>query len=258
MKTALKLIKWNWVVPLGLCLIMSSCVNMKNIELMQRKTITDYSTEIVNLRQAEYQINSGDHLYVKIFSSDATTSKLFQTDFPELMNASYIYLNSYKVDEEGSINYSFAGKIKVKGLTIPQAQDEIKRKLGEYFKDINVYVKLVNFNVTILGEVKSPGTYTVDKEQFTFYQALGMAGGFTDYGKVKNVTLIRKSPNGSVVKELDLTDNAMLASEYLYLMPDDVIYVGPRSSKPFVFDRFPYGFAIGIISIGLSIYAITH
>jgi polysaccharide export outer membrane protein len=241
----------------ALLITITSCVDLKQVTLMQQKSVSSYSQEIVNKRQTEYLINSGDHLYIKIYSADAKTSKLFQSDFPELMNSSYIYLNSYKVDEAGNVNYSFVGKIMVKGLTIPQAQEVVKNTLGEYFKDINVFIKLVNFNVTVLGEVKSPGTFTIDKEQFSIFQALGMAGGFTDYGKVKKVSLIRKSPNGSIVKELDMTDNGLLASEYYFLMPDDVIYVSPRSTKPFVFDKFPYGIGFGILSIGLSIYAIT-
>ena len=248
---------YKLIVGINLVFFLSSCVNLKKVELVQKKTVTDYSQEIVNAKQEEYHINSGDHLYVKVYSSDANTSKMFQTDFPELMNSSYIYLNSYKVDDEGYINYSFAGKIQVKGLTIAQAQQAIESMLEEYYKDINVYVKLVNFDVTVLGEVNSPGTYEVSKEQLTIFQALGLAGGVTDFGRAQKVTLIRKSPNGSMVKELDLTDNGVLSSEYMYLLPDDVLYIAPRNSKSFVFDKFPYGLVFGIVSIGLSVYAIT-
>ncbi len=246
----------NLLVVALLAINGTSCVNLKKVELMQKKSITDYSQEIENVSQAEYQINSGDHLYIKVFSSDSKTSKMFQTDFPELMNSSYIYLNSYKVDADGFVNYSFAGQIEVKGLTIPQAQDFIEAKLGEYYKDINVYVKLVGFNVTILGEVESPGTFTIDKEQITLFQALGMAGGVTDFARANQVTLIRKSPNGNKVEQLDFTDNGLLKSEFLYLLPDDVIYVAPRAAKSFAFDKFPYGMAFGILSIGLSVFAI--
>ena len=257
MKRRILLTMQNVLLWILVATSITSCVNLKNVELMQIKSITDYSEEITNAKQSEYQINSGDHLYIKVFSSDTKTSKLFQSDFPELMNDSYIYLNSYKVDDEGFVNYSFAGKIKVKALTLDQAQETIKNTLSEYFKDINVYMKLVNFNVTILGEVNSPGTYTVDKDQLSIFQALGLAGGITDYGKAQKVTLIRKSPNGSIVKTIDLTDNGILASEYMFLLPDDVVYVAARKSKPFVFDKFPYGMAFGIVSIALSLIAIS-
>ncbi|MBI9063079.1 MAG: polysaccharide export protein [Marinilabiliaceae bacterium] len=245
-------------ITLGLIIIASSsCVNLKKVQLMQEKSITDYSQEIINAQRDAYKINFGDHLYIKIFSTDAQTSRFFKSDFPDIMTNSYVYLNSYKVDEEGFVNYSFVGKIKVKGLTINEAQKAIEESLQEYFKDVNVYAKLVNFNITVLGEVNSQGTYTVDQEEITILQALGLAGGFTDFGHAEKVVLVRKSPNGSTVKYIDLTDNGVLQAEHLFLMPDDVIYVAPRGSKSFVFDKFPYGLFFGIISMALSIYAIT-
>jgi polysaccharide export outer membrane protein len=249
----------NKIFPVILISLLAiSCVNLKKVELLQEKSITDYSQEIINAQRDAYKINFGDHLYIKVFSSDAQTSRFFQTDFPEIMTNSYVYLNSYKVDEQGDVSYSFVGKIQVKGLTLEECQTAIKESLGEYFKDVNVYVKLVNFKISILGEVKSPGTYTVDQDEITILQALGVAGGFTDFGHAERVVLVRKSPNGSTVKYIDLTDNGVLAQDHLFLLPGDVLYVAPRGSKSFVFEKFPYGLIFGIISLGLSIYAITQ
>ncbi|MCW3806324.1 polysaccharide biosynthesis/export family protein [Plebeiibacterium marinum] len=235
----------------------SSCVNLKKVELIQKKSHSDYSQEIVNAQTNAYKINSGDHLYIKIYSSDAETSRYFQTDFPELMNSSYIYLNSYKVDSEGYVSYSFTGKTLVKGLSIEEAQSAITETLGQFFKDVKVQVKLVNFNISILGEVNNPGTYNIDRDQVTILQALGMAGGITDFGKATQVTLVRKSANGNKVSHIDLTDNGLLSSEYFFLLPDDVIYVAPRGSKSFVFEKMPYGMVFGILSLVVSIIAVT-
>jgi len=235
----------------------ASCVNLKKVELIQPKSISDFSNEILNAQRDAYKINTGDHLYIKIFSSDAQTSRYFQSDFPELMNSSYIYLNSYKVDTEGNVNYSFAGKTHVKGMTIEDAQAAITESLSEYFKDIKVYVKLVNFDISILGEVNSPGTYNVDREQINILQALGMAGGLTDFGRADQVTLVRKSENGSIVKQIDITDSGLLSSEYFFLLPDDVLYVAPRSAKSFAFEKLPYGMLFGLLSLGVSIIAVT-
>ncbi len=257
MKRLLPLFKNKYFIGIILLVIGSSCVNLKKVELMQKKSISDYSSEIVNDRTAAYKINSGDHLYIKVYSSDAQTSRYFQSDFPELMNSSYIYLNSYKVDNDGYVSYSFTGKTKVKGLTVEEAQEAIKSTLNQYFKDVNVYVKLVNFTISILGEVKSPGNYTVNRDQLTVLQALGMAGGLTEYSEAEQVMLIRKSENGSKVYYFDLTDNGILQSEYLYLLPDDVLYFTPRGSKQFVFTKMPYGFVFGTISFVLSIIAFS-
>jgi len=236
----------------------TSCISLKKTELLQPNTIPDYSQEFVNEQRDSYKINTGDHLYLKVYSSDVKTAKYFRTDFPELMNNSYIYLNSYKVDEEGFVKYSFIEKVQVKDLTIEEAQIAIQTAVEEYFDDVTVQIKLVNFRISILGEVPSPGSYTIDREQITILQALSMAGGLKDFAQADQVTLVRKSSNGSIVKKIDLTDSKLLESEYLFLLPDDVIYVAPRSSKSYAFEKFPYGLAAGIISIALSIVAITQ
>jgi len=246
-----------WLIAM-MTFLTTSCISLKKTELLQPNTIPDFSQEFVNEQRDSYKINTGDHLYLKVYSSDAKTAKYFRTDFPELMNNSYIYLNSYKVDEEGFVKYSFIEKVQVKDLTIEEAQTAIQAAVEEYFDDVNVQIKLVNFRISILGEVINPGSYTIDREQITILQALSMAGGLEDFAQADQVTLVRKSSNGSIVKKINLTDSKLLESEYLFLLPDDVIYVAPRSSKSYAFEKFPYGLAAGIISIALSIVAITQ
>jgi polysaccharide export outer membrane protein len=240
-----------------LALFSTSCISLKKSELIQPISIPDYSSEFVNDQRDSYRINVGDNLYMKVYSSDIKTSKFFRTDFPELMNDSYIYLNSYKVDEQGYVKYSFIDKVMVKGLSIEEAQTAVQTAVEEYFEDVTVQIKLVNFSISIIGEVNSPGTFNIDREQITILQAISMAGGLKEFAKADEVRLVRKSPNGTVVKTLDLTDNKLLESEYFFLLPDDVVYVTPRSSKSFAFEKFPYGLFAGVISIALSIYAIT-
>jgi len=258
MKQMLSNIKSATLLMAVMTFLTTSCISLKKTELLQPNTIPDYSQEFVNEQRDSYKINTGDHLYLKVYSSDVKTAKYFRTDFPELMNNSYIYLNSYKVDEEGFVKYSFIEKVQVKDLTIEEAQIAIQTAVEEYFDDVTVQIKLVNFRISILGEVPSPGSYTIDREQITILQALSMAGGLKDFAQADQVTLVRKSSNGSIVKKIDLTDSKLLESEYLFLLPDDVIYVAPRSSKSYAFEKFPYGLAAGIISIALSIVAITQ
>lgn len=88
----------------------SSCVNQRKATMLQEKQIKDLSQEIINKQATSYRVKSGDHLYIKIYSVDPKTSKFFQTDFPSLVNPTYVYLNSYKVDEEGNISFSFVDK----------------------------------------------------------------------------------------------------------------------------------------------------
>ena len=173
------------------------------------------------------------------------------------MNPTYVYLNSYIVDEQGYISFSFIDKVFVKGLSVEEVRALLQKTISDYFKEATVTVRLVNFQVAILGEVESPGNFTIDKDQITILQALGMAGGFKTFANIKKIKLIRQTLTGSEIIMLDLSKADILASDYFYLMPNDVLYVEPRTAKSFGFEQFPYGWVLSIPVLALSILALT-
>ena len=231
-------------------LLLSSCISQKSVTLLQDSGKPQSSFS--NKKKTNYQIQSGDHLYIKIFSLDPKTSKFFQADLPTLMNPTYLYLNSYMVDEEGYINFSFIDRLQVKGLTLEDVKKKIQKTLNDYFKETTVTVKLVNFQVSVLGEVNSAGNFTIDKEQINVLQAISMAGGFKEFGNNKQVTLVRQTMNGSETYNLDLSSKKILESDYFYLMPNDIIYVAPMGSKSWAFSRFPYEMMFSLTSLAIS------
>ncbi len=236
---------------LPLILILGSCVSQKNVKLIQEKVDKEMKTQFDNPRSTSYKIQTGDHLYIRVYSVDPKTSKFFQSDFPYLMNATYQYLNTYVVDEFGYISFSFIEKLYVKGLSVQEVQQAVQTQLNEYFKEATAYVKLVNYQVGVLGEVNSPGNFTIEQEQITVFQAIGLAGGVTDYGNFKQVKLVRQTPGGSEVHLLDLTNNRILESPYYYLMPNDVIYIEPRSTKSWAYTQFPYQSLLYFFSVAI-------
>ena len=241
-------------------IVFSSCISQKRVRLLREKTTKEVTQQFENPKSTTYRIQIGDHLYIKVYSVDPKTSKFFQTDFPNLMNPTYLYLNSYVVDEFGFISFSFVDKMYVKGLTIIEIKDLVQKTLNEYFKECTVIVKLVNFQVAVLGEVKRPGDFTVLRDHINVLQAIGLAGGVKNFGNRKNVKLIRQSINGSNMYFLDLTDNRVLESPYFYLMPNDVVYVEPMGSKSRTYDTFPYAtlfVALSTIILGANLY-FTH
>ena len=112
-------------------------------------------------------------------------------------------------------------------------------------------MKLVNFQVAVLGEVKSPGNFTVEQDQINLFQAIGLANGITDFGNYKKVKLVRQTQSGSEVHLLDLTDDRILESPYYYLMPNDVVYIEPRSTKSWAYSQFPYQTLLYLMSVGV-------
>lgn len=237
-------------------LLVSSCISQNKVKLMQESVAKQASTEFANNKSTTYRLQSGDHLYIEVYSVDPKTSKFFQTDFPDLMNPTYLYLKSYSVDEFGYINFSFVDKMYVKGLTVPEVKEQIQKTLNEYFKESTVVVKLVNFEVSVIGEVNEPGSFTIYRDQINLFQAIGLAGGFKEFGNPKRVKLVRQTQTGSTTVELDLSKDKILESPYFYMQPNDVVYVEPLNAKSWAYIRFPYETILVLVSTALVGYSL--
>jgi polysaccharide export outer membrane protein len=236
---------------LSITVLLFSCVSQKNVRLIQEKVNKEMKTQFENPRSTTYRVQPGDNLYIRVYSVDPKTSKFFQSDFPYLMNSTYQYLNTYVVDEFGYISFSFIEKLYVKGLNVQEIQQALQSQLNQYFKEATAYVKLVNFQVGVLGEVNSPGNFTIEQDQINIFQAIGLAGGITDFGNYKKVKLIRQTPTGSEISILDLTDNRILESPYYFMMPNDVLYIEPRSTKSWAYTQFPYQSLLYFFSVAI-------
>ena len=143
-------------------------------------------------------------------------------------------LQTFLVTNEGTINYPFLGTLKVGGMTVNQVEDLIASKIeGTYLKTRPVVtVRLSNYKISVLGEVTSPGTYTVPSEKVSIYGALALAKDMTVYGRRDNVKLIREDATGKkTIHELDLNDANIIKSPYFYLQQNDVLYVTPNKTK---------------------------
>ncbi len=169
------------------------------------------------------------------------------------MNPTYLYLNSYVVDEQGYISFSFIDKMYVKGLTVEEVKNQLQKSVNDYFKEATVVLRLVDYQVAVLGEVNAPGNFTIDKDQVNIFQAISMAGGLKDFANLKKVKLVRQTLKGSDVFILDITKRDILQSDYFYLMPNDILYIQPLKSKSFAFEKFPYAILLSIASLTFTV-----
>ncbi|MBC7919456.1 MAG: polysaccharide biosynthesis/export family protein [Ferruginibacter sp.] len=194
---------------------------------------TGSATNVANI-QPEYQLQPKDVLSIRIKTLDPKTSDLFNlqsnTGF-QPFDPPALFINGYSLDDEGDVTLPEIGKVNVRNLTIKEAEQKIQAKTGEYLGNATVLVKLVNFKVTVLGEVQRPGYFYVYNERVTLLEALGQAGDLTDFGERKNITLVRQVKGGSEAILINLQDPNLLASKYYYLMPNDVLYVQPAKAK---------------------------
>lgn len=136
----------------------------------------------------------------------------------------------YIIDKEGNIDFPVLGTIKIDGLSPAEVKKDLKEKLADYLKNPIINIRLKNFTVTILGEVNRPGTYPVNGEQITIFEALGLAGDLTIKGMRENIKVIRDFNGTKVYNTIDLRTKEALESPVYYLTQNDVIYVEPNKS----------------------------
>lgn len=142
-------------------------------------------------------------------------------------------LQPYLVDNEGNINFPVLGELKLGGLTKRGAEQLIIDKLKPYMKEIPIVtVRMVNYKISVIGEVTRPGTFTISNEKVNLLEALAMAGDMTVYGLRDNVKLIREDANGKQqIVTLDLNKAETILSPYYWLQQNDIVYVTPNKAK---------------------------
>lgn len=180
-------------------------------------------------------IQSNDILDIKLVSANDEASKLFTPTIDSKSAISYssgiAARGGYLVDLEGYIALPYVGKIQVSGKSRSDVEKIIEQKLSEFLKDPIIQIQIVNFKITVLGEVNRPGTYNVPNEKVTIFEALGIAGDLTLAGKRKPVKIIREVNKKRVEYSVDLTSSSIFNSPCYFLMQNDIIYVSPSNTK---------------------------
>ncbi len=199
-----------------------------------------------------YKIRPNDQLYIKVISDDPLISAFLNLTGTQMTTSNSVEsmeLITFLVDNEGNINYPQLGEIHVGDLMLGDVREIIQKGVDKYLQSASVFVKLVNRNITVLGEVKNPGQMTMVKNQLTIFEAIGTAGDLTDWGNRQNVKVIRELPEGKYVAELDLTSPGVIQSPYYYILPHDIVYVEHRD-KVYGDKNVSYGQRL---NLGLSV-----
>lgn len=167
-------------------------------------------------------------------------------------------VNGYLVDKDGFIELPFVGRLHVAGLNTAQAKELITQEINKYFNDAIVSVRYSNFRVTVIGEVGRPSTYVIPNEKLNIFDALGMAGDMTIYGRRENVLLVRDTLNDKKLIRLNLNNKEIVSSPYFYLQSNDIIYVQPNKYKSATTDAYKNRYiAITAAVISLLIVSIN-
>lgn len=221
-----------FILCISILLLQSACIRYRNLVYLQTN---DQHT--VPIQKSQYKIHPNDDLKIEFTSTDPNTSALLNKETglgqnSQVNNAS-LYVGSYTVDSLGLIDIPLLGAIPAKGLTLEQLSLKINKELATILKLKNVSVKMANARISILGEVKNPGTYYLYNDQTTLLQGLAMAGDLTDLGNRKQLKVVRNDVENktSTIFYVNLTSPELLQSPCYYLFPNDAIYVEPVKAK---------------------------
>jgi len=228
-----------------------SCASKKDVLYFQD------SSEL-NLKEInkEFQpiIEVNDILYVTLSSVDQEVLEPFLR-VKQLQITNSVYnsnpgLGGYLVNVDGNISFPIIGDIKVEGQTRQYIENYLKTEISKYVKDVVVDVRIMNFKVTVIGEVKKPGVYSIVDERVTLTEALALAGDLTADANRHAITIIREENDVQKVMKIDLTTTDLYSSSFYFLKQNDLVYVEP-SKKGVVKTGF-----VSDISILLSIVTV--
>jgi len=218
-------------------LIFTSCVPLKSLVYLQNKDNSDSAAAINPIQSKPYRLQVKDVVAISIKTNDPKFSQLFSSSNLENMtkNDVSLYFDGYTVDDHGNIRMPLLNEINVVGNTLDEVRAQIEKRLfEEYFnKEASVFVtvKLAGLRYTINGEIAAPGTKLLYQDKVTILEAVANSGDITIIGDRKNVLVMRQTPSGTEMHNIDLTDIKAMQSPYYYIQSNDYIYIKPLKQK---------------------------
>jgi len=167
----------------------------------------------------EYKIQPHDRLAITAYK------------YPEITPTS-INQNGILVDSSGYVSLPLIHRVRLAGLTQPQATRKLERLYKKYLRNPSFNVEVLNKRVYVLGEVNKPGVIPLDRERLTILEAIAYAGDLTDNAVRDNIIILSRDSTGQMkMRSIDLTNFNNMQASNLLIKPNDIIYVQPDSWK---------------------------
>lgn len=199
----------------------------------------------------------GEKTPINIFNDGGTTYNVTETN---AAGGSGMQTNGYLVDANGNIDFPVIGKMYVAGKTIRQVKDALAMKLKDYIKDPVVEARIINYRVTVLGEVNRPGTINAPNHRISVVDALAAAGDVMITGRKDNILIVRETDGVREFVRLNLNSTNVFSSPYYYLKQNDIVYVEPariRRQQNSEFTQVYLPTITTLISTMLAVYGIV-
>ena len=245
-----------FLIFFSIMLIHVSCITQKKLTYLKDVGQLDIavipeSDLRVAVTPSAYRIMPYDNLFIRVITPDPHWSALFNimpVGADGAVTEESAALFGYPDDIDGKIEAPFVGKVNAAGKTISELKIELDSIFENYVTDAAITVRLVNNYISLIGELRSPGRYPLTKDRINIFEALSMAGDMSEFSDRQKIQLIRPSPYGPMVKEFSLSDRSILASEFYYLMPNDIIYVKPTTGRMFAHNTSIYSLLLSTVT----------
>lgn len=220
---------FRYLLALTIIVSFISCTPQQKLPVYL-ENVTD-TTIVTNVEVIEPVIQKNDLLQIQVYSASVDPRVDAPYNLPMQSSGTTGGGGGFLVDANGNIEYPRVGTIQVEGLTKQQLADVIKSRLAGQLTDPVVIVRFQNYKVTILGEVSSQGSFSVPTEKLTILEAIGLAGGVSEFGKKDGIKVLRESNGKREVGIIDITSEDIFESPYYQLSQNDVVIVEPSNLK---------------------------
>ena len=222
-------------LPLLFVFLLFSCKSREEVVYYQN---IDALAKTEQSNSYEIKIQPDDLLMIIVSADDPETAIPFNLNTINIPAAGAINvaqgqltIQSYLVDAAGTIDFPILGKLSVGGLSRTEIMQLLESKISKYIKNPIINIRVMNFKVSVQGEVTLPGTYPVSSDRITLIEAISMAKDLTIYGKRDNILIIREVNGVKSYNRVDITKADFIHSPFYYLAQNDVVYVEPNKAK---------------------------
>ncbi|MBS7566824.1 polysaccharide biosynthesis/export family protein [Mucilaginibacter sp. Bleaf8] len=223
----------SFLVLFFVLIVYSSCNSYKKIPYFQNLDKTRNTAQDIT-NYTPITIQPSDILGINVTSSNPEASAVFNYNLGSINGTANISSNNpvigYLVNTQGELVLPLLGKVQVAGSTVSDLEVKLQKELSPYLKNCLVNVRLINFKVSVLGDVEHPGVFPVANERVTLNEAISLAGDL-NITALRKVLLIREVNGKRDFIPIDLTSKDLFSSPYYYLKSNDVIYVQPGKNK---------------------------
>jgi len=222
-------------IPFLFVLLLFSCAQRKDTVYYQ-----NIDTMAAQEKQNSYEIKiqPDDLLTIIVSADDPETAIPFNLSTISVPSAGSVNaaqgqqtMQSYLVDAGGAIDFPVLGKLKVGGLSRSELMQLLESKIVKYIKNPIFNIRIVNFKVSVQGEVTLPGTYPITSDRITLIEVISMARDLTIYGKRNNILVVREVNGVKSYNRVDITKADFINSPFYYLAQNDVVYVEPNKTR---------------------------